>query len=103
MKPVETYLNNLQGKVFKLLPMREAYDGGEDNHLSEFLQNLADNCAGAFICFPALSESKWLVEVQNNIAFLIANQDISFSKWRNIILRSTRLVHSAIDELNKEG
>ena len=102
METVITYLTNLQNKVFKLLPMREAFDLGEENHLYEYLDNLQSNCAGAFICFPELRENGMLVEVQNNIAFLRSESDISFKKWRAVVLRSTRLIHSVLDK-TKEG
>lgn len=98
MDTIVTYLTGLQNKVFKLLPMREAYDCGTDNHLYDYLDNLQSNCKGAFICYPELSENGALVEVQNNIAFLTDNKDIAFKKWRTIVLRSTRLIHSVLDE-----
>ena len=98
MDTIVTYLTNLQNKVFKLLPMREAYDRGEDNHLYEYLDNLQSSCKGAFVCYPALSENGKLVEVQNNIAFLKNCENISFKKWRATVLRSTRLIHSVLDE-----
>ena len=98
MDTIVTYLTNLQNKVFKLLPMREAYDCGEDNHLYEYLDNLQSNCEGAFICYPELGEKRMLVEVQNNIAFLKNAENISFKKWRAMVLRSTRLIHSVLDE-----
>lgn len=102
MDTVITYLTNLQNKVFKLLPMREAYDRGEDKHLYDYLDNLQSNCEGAFICYPELSEKGMLVEVQNNIAFLKNSKDVCFKKWRATVLRSTRLIHSVLDEY-KEG
>lgn len=43
MTVTETYLTSLQGKIFKLLPMREAYDQGVDNHLDEYIGNLCAN------------------------------------------------------------
>ena len=102
METIVTYLTTLQGKMFKLLPMRESYDKGIDNHLYEYLSNLYDNCAGAFLCFPELSEKSMLIEVQNNIAFLKNTDDIKFSKWRSIVLRSTRLIHTVLDDYREE-
>lgn len=98
MSTVFTYLTGLQNKVFKLLPMREAHDRGDENHLYEYLDNLQSNYKGAFLCYPELSKNIALVEVQNNIAFLNGNRDIDFKKWRSIVLRSTRLLNSIIEE-----
>ena len=41
-------------------------------------------------------------KVQNNIAFLKNGENICFKKWRATVLRSTRLIHSVLDEY-KEG
>ena len=102
MNTIVTYLTSLQSKVFKLLPMREAYDNGDDNHLYEYLDNLQSNCNGAFICYPELCETSMLVEVQNNLAFLRNSENVAFKKWRATVLRSTRLIHSALDRF-REG
>lgn len=102
MDTLETYLSSLQNKVFKLLPMRESYDAGENNHLDEYLVNLCANCEGAFACHPALTSIREIVEVRNNVEFLKNNIDLDFKKWRAIILRSTRLVHNVSARYTKE-
>lgn len=99
MDTIIAYLTRLQNQVFKLLPMREAYDLGEDNHLYEYVDNLYSNYRGAFTCFPELRENEALIEAQNNIAFLKnAEEGVTFEKWRSMVLRSTRLIHSVLDE-----
>ena len=94
MYTLNTYLSSLRNKVFKLLPMREAYDRGEDNHLDEYLENLCSNFSGAFDCYPELAYIREVVEVYNNVAFLKNNKDVEFAKWRSFILRSTRLIQT---------
>lgn len=95
MHTLNTYLTSLRNKVFKLLPMREAYDKGNENHLEEYLENLCANCTGAFSCYPELADVREIVEVYNNIAFL-KNNEVKFAKWRSIVLRSTRLIQSVV-------
>lgn len=102
MDTLQTYLTGLQNKVFKLLPMRESYDVGNDNHLEEYLVNLCANCDGAFACNPSLALMREIVEVRNNIEFLKNNIDLDFKKWRAIVLRSTRLVHNVLATNEKE-
>lgn len=102
MDTLQTYLTGLQNKVFKLLPMRESYDMGNDNHLEEYLVNLCANCDGAFACHPSLALMREIVEVRNNIEFLKNNIDLDFKKWRAIVLRSTRLVHNVLETNEKE-
>lgn len=101
MEAVVTYLTSLQNKIFKILPMRESYDQGVDNHLYEYIDNLADNCAGALALYPELKETKTFLEVQANIAY-IKTENVEFKKWRSIVLRSTRLIHSLIESLSSE-
>lgn len=96
------YLTMLQNKVFKLLPMREAYDLGEDNHVYEFLENLLNNIPGAVMYYPALKSEGVIVEVQGNLVFL-RDKGVPFNKWRSVVLRTTRLIHSLIDKLESGG
>lgn len=102
MDTLKICLINLQNKVFKLLPMREAMDKGEDVHLLEYLENLLASVSGAFECYQELSVIEEIVEVRNNIAFLRANPDVEFKRWRTIVLRSTRLVHTVITRKPQE-
>lgn len=102
MNSVKTYLKGLQSSVFKLLPMREDYDAGVDNHIAEFLAHLEDGMDGALVAFNELSSSKKITQVRSNIALLGANVEMDFAKWRNTVLRSTRLVGLAIEELCAE-
>ena len=102
MDTMETYLVNLQNKVFKLLPMREAHDSGEDTHLAAYLDNLCANYAGAFACYPDLANVREVVEVRSNVVFLKDNIDVDFKKWRSIVLRSTRLIHTVATRYSEE-
>lgn len=102
MENLETYLRILEGKVFKLLPMREARDRGEDNHIDEYLVNLCANYSGSFDCYPTLKAIREMVETYGNIMFLKNNQEIDFRVWRSMVLRSTRLIHAVITRLDEE-
>lgn len=102
MGNLETYLRVLEGKVFKLLPMREARDKGEDNHIDEYLVNLCANYSGAFDCYPVLSTIREMVETYGNVMFLKNNQEIDFRVWRSMVLRSTRLIHAVILRIDEE-
>lgn len=95
MNSLNTHLSSLRNKVFKLLPMREARDNGEFNHLDEYLENLYSSFSGSFDCYPELANVREIIEVYNNVAFLRSNKDVEFAKWRSFILRSTRLIQTA--------
>lgn len=92
----ETYLTALQGKIFKLLPMREASDRGVENHLDEYIDNLCANYEGAFVCYPELSSIREIAEVQSNLWSLKCNLKCDFGKWRSTVLRSTRLIQTVL-------
>lgn len=96
MTITETYLTSLQGKIFKLLPMREAKEQGVDNHLEEYIDNLCANFDGAFSCHPELSNIREVAEVQGNLWALKASVDGDFTKWRSTVLRSTRLIQTVL-------
>jgi len=96
MTIVETYLRSLQGKIFKLLPMREAYDKGTDNHLLDYIDNLCSSFDGAFVCYPELSNIREMAEVQSNVFALRENLELDFNKWRSTVLRSTRHIQTIL-------
>lgn len=101
MYTINTCLVSLRNKVFKLLPMREAQDRGDDNHLNEYLDNLYANYTGALSCYPELAEVREIIEARNNIAFLKNTQEIEFAKWRSMVLNSTKLIQAVL--LKYEG
>lgn len=98
-----TLLSSLRDRVFKLLPMKEDYIAGKDNHLSDYLANLKVSIDGSFISYPRLQLESMMVEVQNNIAFLTQHNDLVFRRWRTIILRSTRLLNTLFEKYNERG
>lgn len=89
------YLTHLQSMIFKLLPMKEDFDNGADNHLFDYIENLEVNCKGATERFPELKESTIFCDVINDL-FYLQTSDVSFGKWRNVVLRDTRKIHSLI-------
>ena len=92
---VSVYLNTLQNRIFKLLPMRENFDKGFDNHIPEYIDNLLSSCKGAAVTFPQLACNGMFIEIQNNLSFLQAD-DVPFKKWRATVLRTTRFVHALL-------
>ncbi len=96
MTITETYLRSLQSKIFKLLPMREAYDAGMDNHLDDYIENLCTSFEGAFACYPELATIREIAEVQSNVFALRDNLKLDFTKWRSTVLRSTRHIQTVL-------
>lgn len=103
MKATITCLTNLQNKTFKLLPMRELCDAGEDNRLSEYLFNLCAIYEGALAHCPALSSVCEIIEARDNVEYLRHHTDLNFKEWRAMVLRSTRLIGDALSMLSEES
>ena len=94
---ISVYLTSLQNRVFKLLPMKEGFDQGTDNHIFDYVDNILSSCKGAMVIFPQLSRDNMFIEIQNNLSFL-QTKDVPFSKWRATVLRTTRFVHTLSDK-----
>jgi hypothetical protein len=86
-----TYLHGLGGDIFKLLPMKEDAINGADNHLSDYLDTLLGNIIGATKTFSILETDKNFIYIKNNMQYL-ANEEMTFSKWRKTVLNSVALV-----------
>lgn len=97
MKALVKYLSSLQDKIFKLLPMRESFDFGEQNHVREYADHLAANCKGALNVYPELSDEPGYLDVVNNIIFMVTEWP-DYEKWRSMVFRSTRIVHELHDK-----
>lgn len=91
MKNISNFLLGFRNDVFKLLPMKEAEMDGTDNHLKDYLESLLVNAKGSVVVYPELSTQKQFLYAINNLAFLLSNE-VTFSRWRNIVLSSTRSI-----------
>lgn len=87
MKELIKYLSSLRGDIFKLLPMKEDEQAGINNHIPEYLDALIVNMSGALVTYPTLGKQKQYLYVVNNLQY-IHNNEVSFERWRKIILGS---------------
>jgi len=86
------YLSSLQNKIFKLLPMREAYDmRHEENHVYDYVRNLGMSCAGALSAYEKLKREASYLDVLNNL-LIMGREDMEYDMWRSMVLRSTRKI-----------
>ena len=89
MEQLISYLKEITGDVFKLLPMKEDELKGVDNHLREYLESLTVNMNGALKTYPELVNEKEYLYVINNLNYIYTNE-VDFAHWRTIILNSVR-------------
>lgn len=64
---IEAFLQSLIGKIFKILPMREQLESGEQIFLEQYLATLAIELSGACITFPELSTNKNFITIINTV------------------------------------
>lgn len=91
------YLDMLIGKVFKLLPMKEEYDSGSDNHLYDYLENLIANLQGSLWTYPSFSKNPSFLTVVNNVSSLASDRDMSFKRWKSLVLYSTNIISNMME------
>lgn len=91
MEQLKSFLLNVRGDIFKILPMKEAEINGANNHLEEYIESLIINLTGATKTFPDLALQKQFLYVLNNLQYLNSHID-DFKRWRKIILNSTKSI-----------
>ena len=89
MEQLISYLKEITGDVFKLLPMKEDELKGVNNHLKEYLESLTVNMNGALKTYSQLVKEKEYLYVINNLNYIYTNE-VDFAHWRTIILNSVR-------------
>lgn len=92
MKNVCTFLLKFRNDVFKLLPMREELDNGNNNYLSDYVESILISAEGALTTFAELEAQKNYIYVINNLNYLKNHSSLEFSSWRKVILNCTRCI-----------
>lgn len=62
---IQTFLSALTGRIFKILPMREAELRGENVCLREYVSSLSTEVRGASLTFPDLQTSVGYITIAN--------------------------------------
>lgn len=68
------FVHSLIGKIYKILPLKEEADRGQDVHLHEYLCSLLRDLAGACDTFPELEMSPEYITILNTIQYLSSNE-----------------------------
>lgn len=93
---LKTFIKGIISDIYKLLPMREGKDKGEDNHLAEFTNSILMNLEGAYEEYPELKNKTRYIYVVNYIRFLIS-YNVEFTAYRKLVLDSVRYLSDLID------
>lgn len=93
---LKAYLQSLTGRIFKILPMREQQERGDDLYLDLYLESLSLEMHGACETFPCLRECPGYIMLLNTVNGLCADTPLPFLK------REVFKMLSAIDEIRDE-
>lgn len=86
----DAYVGRLVGRIFKLLPMWEQENQGEQLFLDSYISDLADELTGACVTFPELLNIPEFVGVVNSLNYLRHHwPELSFRAYRSTVLKMT--------------
>lgn len=90
---LKAYLQSLTGRIFKILPMREQQEQGDNLYLDLYLESLSLEMHGACETFPCLRACPNYIMLLNTVNGLCADTPLPFLK------REVFKMLSAIDEI----
>ena len=94
--PYTSFIQFLTGRVFKLLPMKEADIIGRTDATAEYIGGLIVDIDGAKETFPELYDIHEYVSVSNIVKYLAIN-DVEYEIFRREVLRALRLLNSVTE------
>lgn len=92
------YIRSMVGKVYKILPLKEEFDAGEDTHFKEYIDSLCADAMGALETFPELRLMPAYITVLNDLQFLNMC-DFDHSTCKREVFKMIRLLQQAEHEI----
>lgn len=87
------YIHRLTGRVFKIIPLKEREDNGEETFVKEYVENLWQDMIGSFSTFPELDQIEAYASVLNKLGYLKDNEfDINICRKK--VFESLKLLNS---------
>lgn len=96
----EQHIDLLVRQIFKMLPMMEDMNNGQDVHLGDHIESVCIEATGGFLTFPELYEDTSYVRVVNTLHYLHGHwETISWPSYRREVLKMLRF----LKEVGKHG
>ena len=95
------YIHALTGRVFKILPLKEREDRGEEVFLSDYIEGLWNDMRGAFGTFPELETIPEYVAVCNKVSFLNV-EEFNLRVCRREVFSALKLLNKLEADLGGE-
>lgn len=96
------FIHGLTGRVFKILPLKEAEENGENVYLGVYIESLARDMYGATETFPELQSMQGYVSALNIVEFLLHN-DFSKSICKREVFKILRLLNEIEKQIGGES
>nr|DAG45227.1 MAG TPA: hypothetical protein [Caudoviricetes sp.] len=87
------FIHGLTGRIFKILPLKEAELAGEESYLASYMDSLVRDMLGATDTFPELCSMQEFVTTLNIVQFLKHN-DITQEICKQEVFKALRLLNS---------
>ena len=87
------FIRGLTGRVFKVLPLREAELAGEAAHVDMYLESLVRDMLGATDTFPELCEMPEYITTLNIMQFMEHN-DVTQEVCKQEVFKALRLLNT---------
>lgn len=92
------FLRSAVGKVYKILPLKEEFDAGDNTHLDAYLDSLCCELGGALDTFPELRSIPGYISVLNTAKFLSQN-DFDHAVCKREVFKMIRLLQQIENEI----
>lgn len=87
------FIHGLTGRIFKILPLKEAELAGGESYLASYMDSLVRDMLGATDTFPELRSMQEFVTTLNIVQFLKHN-DITQEVCKQEVFKALRLLNS---------
>ena len=96
------FIRGLTGRVFKILPLKEEMDNGNDVHLNEYIASLARDASGALETFPQLQEMEGYITVVNTLQYISLNE-VDHTVCKQEVFKMLRILNQIEESHGRNG
>lgn len=99
---IYVFVRSLIGKVYKILPLKEEFDSGEDVHLDEYIESLLLDLSGASSTFPELNDIPDFITIINILQYL-STHDFNHKTCKREVFKMIGLLENIVAKMGGEA
>lgn len=96
------FIHGLTGRIFKALPLREAYESGEDVGWKEYFHSLTIDATGALSTFPELQQMQSYLTIVNTLQYM-DTESFKLAEFRREIFSMLRALNNIEARFSGKG